>query len=123
MNELQGKKVLVVDDEEMLREVLIDALEMMGAQVLDAANGTAALALVREHAPQLVITDLRMPNGDGLSLLSAIRSEPEPHPRVILCSAFSDITNENARALGAFALFTKPFEWKSFRQAILDALR
>jgi len=122
MNELKDKRVLVVDDEEMLREVLTDALQMMGADVLAAPNGTVALALIRQSRPQLVITDIRMPDGDGLFLLAAIMSDPLPRPQVIVCTAFGDIDESEALARGAYALFMKPFEWRSFRKALVDAV-
>lgn len=122
MKPLANKRVLVVDDEEMLREVLCDALALLGAVTFEAPNGTAALQLVRDHKPDLVITDLRMAGGDGRALLGAIRQDPPPHPRIVICTAFSDVDSGDAEKFGAAAVFIKPFDWRKFRQAIIELM-
>ena len=73
----EKKQILVVDDEANLRRVLAAQLARDGYEVHAAEDGEAALALLREHHIDLVITDLRMPKVDGMELLrAALRDRP-----------------------------------------------
>src|SRR3546814_3792414 len=68
--------IVVADDEFLLAEMLADLLEDAGHEVLTASQGEAALRLVRERRPELVITDFMMPLMTGLELAEAIRDDP-----------------------------------------------
>jgi CheY-like chemotaxis protein len=81
-------RILLAEDEEALLEVMSDVLGAMGHDVLRALNGEDALALAREHRPDLVISDHMMPRRTGLELLRAMRSDAElAATRFILVSA------------------------------------
>ena len=83
--------ILVIEDEAPIRENLRTFLEMEGHAVIDAGDGAAGLALAREHAPDLVICDLRLPELDGCALLEALRSQPATAGiPVLLVSASAD---------------------------------
>jgi two-component system response regulator len=82
------KKILVVDDEQNIRTLLREELTDEGYDVLLAANGAQALAMIKEEKPDLVTLDIKMPGEDGLSLLRKIR-EIEYDLPVIICSAYS----------------------------------
>lgn len=69
--------VLVVDDQEDIRETLREVIEMAGCQTLAAANGAEALELLEHHRPCLIVLDLLMPIMSGLEMLDALRSRPE----------------------------------------------
>ncbi|MCH7745698.1 MAG: response regulator [Chloroflexi bacterium] len=69
-----GKKVLVVDDQELVREVLADCLELGGYEPCLASNGDEGLRQLHEHQPDLVITDMRMPGMDGYEFCRLIRN-------------------------------------------------
>lgn len=71
-----AKKILIADDDKLLRESLARALSDHGYQVVQAADGEEALKLALEHAPDLVITDVMMPKLDGLSMLQKLRTYP-----------------------------------------------
>lgn len=71
-----GATILVVEDEQELREYLVEELEDLGYRVRDAANGMLALALLRECRPDLVLTDIMMPQLGGADLYHATRREP-----------------------------------------------
>ena len=66
-------KVLVVDDKQMMRDSVATTLQRAGYQVVAAGDGAAALGLVARHHPSAVITDLKMPEMDGLELLEKLR--------------------------------------------------
>jgi signal transduction histidine kinase len=81
--------ILLVDDEEDIREVLAIALADMGYTVLTAANGRRALELFREKNPMIVLTDIKMPGMDGIELLKAIKAE-NPYTQVIMITGHGD---------------------------------
>jgi CheY-like chemotaxis protein len=108
----QQASVLVVDDEPGLREVMAIELEMNGYNVLTAPNGRAAFDLLGTSRVNTVISDVRMPDGDGLELLDRIQKltrETGRDVQVILMTGFSGITREEARARGADEMLLKPF--------------
>ncbi|MCX6110919.1 MAG: response regulator [Proteobacteria bacterium] len=122
MSTLREKTLLVVDDEVMIREILIEVLVDAGAQVDEAENGTAALAKVRAKHYDAVISDMRMPGGNGLELITKINQEITPRPKLFLCSGFTDVTAEAARDLGIVRIFSKPFAADEIVEALNNAL-
>ncbi len=74
---MTGKTLLVVDDEPHIRHMLDYKLGRAGFTVITASNGVDALRLAREHRPDLMVTDLQMPGGDGLSLCLKLNEEPD----------------------------------------------
>lgn len=72
-------RILIVEDEAVSREILKQIFAKNGfANIIEATNGKDGLAKAREHKPDLVITDLRMPEMDGYALCRALRAEPDP---------------------------------------------
>ncbi|MEM9074679.1 MAG: sigma-54 dependent transcriptional regulator, partial [Myxococcota bacterium] len=101
-------EVLVVDDEEGVREFVAEALSSAGHQVRCARDGVEALAAIRTAAVEVVLTDVRMPKLDGLALLEVIRRE-FPEVPVILLTAHGDIAMAvSAMRAGAFDFLEKP---------------
>ncbi len=106
------KRILVVDDSRVTREVI--KLLLIGGDVtlLDAANGAEALQKVRSDPPDLVLADLQMPELDGYGLCEALRSDPRTRrvPVVILTSSFGPEIDVRARAAGAREVLHKPIQ-------------
>jgi DNA-binding NtrC family response regulator len=121
---LLGKKqVLVADDEPNLRRVLGALLNRDGYDVHLAENGEQALALLREHHVDLVITDLRMPKLDGMALLREV-VRLDPGLPVLMLTAHGTVDNAvEALKLGAFDYLTKPFDQAEVRAVVQKALR
>jgi DNA-binding NtrC family response regulator len=111
MSELLGKKVLVVDDEDELREIFVDEFRAVGATVFEVRQGTAALEVLRREKIDIVLSDVRMPGGDGISLMRKIEKEIRPKPLLYLCSGFSEHSIEEMKAIGVVEIFEKPFDW------------
>jgi len=111
-------RVLVVDDNEGMRENLAEALAIEGYAVAVAADGEAALArLAEEPLPRVVLLDLMMPGMSGADLLTRIRQDPRLHGvRVVLTTGAS---GARSRAPGADAFLMKPFGVRE----LLEALR
>ena len=101
-------RILVVDDEEGIRSFLAEALEGAGHQVTQAADGLAGLDALSRHAFDLVLTDLKMPGLDGMSLLKHVRAE-QPDVEVIVLTAYATVqTAVDAMRLGAHNYLQKP---------------
>lgn len=103
-------KILVVDDDDVVREVMSSLLSNEGFSVAKAADGLEAINILRTEDMHLVITDLRMPGADGLDVLKrAIRNNPDC--AVVILTAFGTIdTALNAIHEGAYDYLTKPFK-------------
>ncbi len=111
--------VLVVDDEKSIRESLRMILEYEGYRVEEASSGPQALAKVAEGAPDAVLLDIKMPEMDGLAVLSAFRERGYEMP-VLVVSGHADVTTAvEATRRGAFDFFEKPLQ----RQRVLLSLR
>ena len=83
-------KILLVDDEPDIREVLNLSLSDLGYQVFEAENGDMALGIFKEVRPPLVLTDIKMPNMDGIELLQKVKHE-NPETEVIMITGHGDI--------------------------------
>jgi CheY-like chemotaxis protein len=99
--------VLVVDDEEGMRETLTDILEDAGYAVTVAADGETALARVRSEVFDLVLMDIRMPGRDGVSVLREIGRPP---PQVIMMTAYAMEDQMRQAVRDAYAVVHKPFQ-------------
>ncbi len=102
--------VLVVEDDDAMRELLVEELGDAGYRVRAAPGGHQGLELARNERMDLVITDLRMPDLDGFDLIRDVGALPDP-PHIVMITAFGSIeTAIKAVKLGAYDYITKPFE-------------
>jgi two-component system, NtrC family, response regulator AtoC len=119
----EHKQILVVDDEPNLRRVLSAQLERDGYEVHAAEDGEQALAILKEHHIDLVITDLRMPRIDGMELLRRAQKLDAELP-VVMITAHGTVDNAvEALKTGAFDYLTKPFDQLEVRTIVAKALR
>jgi DNA-binding NtrC family response regulator len=116
-------RILVVDDEKLIRWSVSERLQRDGYEVLAAESGEQALELVAAHAPDLMLLDVRLPGIDGLTTLGRALGL-HPDVAVIMMSAHStvDIAVE-AMKLGAFDFLVKPFPFQSLDAAVQRALQ
>jgi DNA-binding NtrC family response regulator len=117
-------RILVVDDQEDMREFLQDILAERGYPVETAADGPEALRALEGGGFHLVISDIRMPGMDGVTLLDRIKAEPGFTPFVILITAFGDV-DDTIRLLdrGAYDYVIKPFKLEQILVAVRRAER
>ncbi len=102
--------IVVAEDHDDIRYVLKRSLERAGHRVVATADGAAALAAVREHRPDLVVTDIDMPYLSGLELCRAIRADDDlRHIPVVVASGALLPGDGRASAAGASATLLKPF--------------
>jgi len=120
-NEIMAN-ILVVDDELGMRQFLTHLLQREGHVVRVAANGREALDLLREPPPDLIISDIRMPDMGGVDLLRAAR-EMLPDVEVIMMTAFANVdTAREAFLLGAYDFVQKPFDNDLLKETVTRAL-
>ena len=114
--EAPRRKVLMVDDDAILREVMTDQLGGLGWKVTDAENGEEAISRIAHDIPDLAIVDISMPKLDGFGLLRHLRQDPRTHDLpVIVCTSHNDREPiEQAYRLGASSFVTKPINWPQF---------
>jgi two-component system response regulator AtoC len=121
---LVGKKhILVVDDEANLRRLLAAQLAQDGYEVHTVADGKEAVAALKEQHFDAVISDLRMPNMDGLSLLAHVQAEHGDIPVIVLTAHGTVETAVDAMRLGAFDFLTKPFDRAEMQLVVSKAVR
>lgn len=114
--------VLVVDDEGSLRESLAMILEMEEFNVLSAADGAEAIETLKKNKVHFVLSDVRMPNVDGVQLLEKIRELDPTIPIVVLMTGFSEHTKDEIIAKGALDVIFKPFDMDKIAEFIKDAV-
>lgn len=119
-------RLLVVDDEPDLRELLRVSLSLVGHDVSVAADGHRGLELAVETKPDAVVLDVMMPGLDGWSVLAALKSDKDPTvsgiPVLMLTARADDLDIVKGGIEGAVRYLTKPFAIKDLRQAVDDAL-
>ncbi len=122
MEKIGQASCLIVDDEAPLRQVLLHLMRGDGFACHEAANGRDALAFLENHRVTLVISDLRMPQVDGIELLREIRSR-YPDTAVIMLTAVADVeVAVKCLAIGAMDYLTKPFHLEEVRARVTQAL-
>jgi CheY-like chemotaxis protein len=124
MRDLSELDVLVVDDQEMMRDLLVRVLKDAGvAKVREADSGKTALALLSEAPTDLMFADHSMPHMDGPTLIAAVRAEPAlGNPRIIMISGVTDPhEHKMARDAGADVVLIKPVKAEELFRAIGQA--
>src|SRR5689334_9379932 len=123
MNESEAKGyILVVDDEPQITRVLKTTLSSQGYAVRSAADGEEAIQIMKDWSPDLVITDLRMPNLGGLELCRHLRSKSRI-PIIVLSVKGEERTKVEALDAGADDYVTKPFGVNELLARVRAALR
>ncbi|MDR3203499.1 MAG: sigma-54 dependent transcriptional regulator [Deltaproteobacteria bacterium] len=118
-----AEKVLVVDDEPNYRLIIGQVLESEGYEVLESSSGREAFELFRERLDvDLVLTDITMPDGDGLELLSKVKAERSEVPVVMLTANIDVRLAVEATKKGAFDYLTKPYDNEELVRCVKKAL-
>ncbi len=121
MNDINGKTILIVDDEPDIREVLAISLQDMGYRTVEAENAATAFDRFQKERPQIVVTDIKMPGGDGIGLLRKIKHE-NTETEVIMITGHGDM-NLAIRSLkyAATDFITKPINVDALEIAVRRA--
>lgn len=115
------KSILIVDDETEIAAILSQRLELKGFRTKTAQSGNEAYEILRGEVFDLIISDIRMPNGDGVSLLKRLRADGNRTP-LLFVTGFADIEKEEAIRLGASDLLAKPMTGADLFEAVRKIL-
>lgn len=110
-------RILVVDDEPMVRFLLVRFLEEEGHTVNEAADGIEALEQLSRRTYDLLITDVHMPRMSGIDLVRAVRRQGNRVP-IIVMDSYPDLFTESEVGAEAFALLAKPFDLSEVRRVL-----
>lgn len=118
--------VFVIEDDEFFSAMLVAMLQQEGHKVTETNDGIKALDLLRRIKPDLIITDILMPNMDGVELIMELSKKSSAIPLIAISGGRRSITAEfnlgSAKLLGVKSTLVKPFTLMDLRKAIQDAL-
>jgi CheY-like chemotaxis protein len=118
-------KVLVIEDQEVLRESILNILNTRGFNAIGAEDGRRGLQLATEWVPDLILCDIRMPELDGYEVLSSLRQDPltATIPFLFLTAETIQTVASKGKLLGANGYLLKPFTTAELLEAISQELR
>jgi signal transduction histidine kinase len=119
------KRILVIDDEEWLREMMQMALRQKGYEVIEAANGALGIEVARKELPDLILCDVNMEKVDGYLTLSSLRSEPATSsiPFILMTGLADNAGMRHGMELGADDYLPKPFTIEALYGAVEARLK
>ena len=120
-----NKKVLVVDDSQTMRLfILFNLIKLLpGVKIMEAEHGADAVEKLKQHDMDLILTDMNMPEMDGLGLVTAIRQElKKDTPIIVITTKSEQALRDQCLALGANGYITKPLNIRQFRETVLTHL-
>ncbi len=119
-----AKRIMTVDDSASIRQMVSFTLKGAGYEVVEAVDGKDALTKVNGTPVNMVITDLNMPNLDGIGLIRALRGRPDFKfvPIVMLTTESQDTKKQEGRAAGATGWIVKPFQAEQLLQVVKKVL-
>ncbi|MEK3884122.1 response regulator [Paenibacillus sp. PL2-23] len=120
---MDKKKVLIVDDQNGIRVLLLEVFSSEGYNTFQAANGKIALEIVKRESPDLVLLDMKIPGMDGLEILKHIKAI-DSSIKVIMMTAYGELDMiKEATDHGALMHFTKPFDIDEMRMEVNKQLQ
>jgi two-component system chemotaxis response regulator CheY len=120
-----AKRILIVEDSKMTRSLIVSALEEIADfTIIEAANGFQALRKLPEVSPDLVITDINMPDINGLEVVRFVKQSDnfKDIPVIIVTTEGRDVDRERGLKLGADRYLVKPFEPEELQQYVEELL-
>jgi len=119
------KKILIADDSSTMRSLIVSTLDAMGDfELIEAENGFEALRILPREKVDLVLTDINMPDINGLELVSFVRNNPlyKDTPLIIISTEGSERDREKGLSLGANAYLVKPFKPEQLQALVAELL-
>ena len=107
--DIMNKKIFIVDDQEEIRELLSESFQEEGYKTFLAEDGIKALELFKENEIDVILSDIKIPNLDGIEFSKAVKSVNTDIP-IFLITAFSEYTEKDIISIGVEAVIFKPFD-------------
>ena len=120
---LTGLRILVVDDDECLREILVEMLTRYGAFICVSSSGKNALECLVSDRFDAIISDMRMPDGDGLFLANEVAKFKGHKPIFFILSGYNDLTPEQCRDGEIKLILEKPIKMSALAEIIQEAIK
>ena len=122
-NRLDSIRVLVVDDDPDIRELIVIALESEGAEIATAEDGNQAITALRSAPPQLVVLDMMLPHRSGFLVMEEIQSMSPPPPVIMVTANEGRRHKAYAESLGVSAYLNKPVPMSLLLDTAVDVLQ
>lgn len=116
-------KILIVDDSRFSRKLIVSALQSTDHEIIQAEDGVLGLAMIEQHHPDCVVSDLLMPNMDGVDLLRKVRSVGSDLPIIIVSADIQQSSRQKCEELGVSGFLSKPFDRETLLACIDNALQ
>ena len=116
-------KVLIVDDEQDICEITSFLFDSNGHETAVAYDANEGFEKVKSFMPDIVLSDIRMPGGGGISLLERVSALSDIKPLVFLITGYADISKEEALAKGAVDIFSKPIKLQDIYDRVMSHLK
>lgn len=114
--------ILVVDDDRELCALCKEELEDEGFKVIIAYNGADAFSIYQAQEVDVILSDIKMPNGDGLKLIQKIKAQGQNTPLMVLMTGFAAIDDDDVYDMGVTKLYVKPLDVEEFVEDIIRFL-
>ncbi len=115
-------RVLVVEDDAAVAQLLVDVLESHGHRVIAVHDARSAYDVIDRNLPDLILLDLMLPDADGLALLNVLKTAHQQVPIVVISARSAQVDQVLCRHLGAADFIAKPFDLDDFDVRIAAAL-
>lgn len=122
-SEKDKKSILIVEDEDILREALADEFRLAHFDTFEAANVKEAISKLATNKVDGVLSDMRMPGGNGDILLAHVRTLGEKAPVFMFLTGYSELSDSDLYHRGAEKVFSKPFEMEKLLEGVSEQLR
>ena len=121
--QMNRKMILVVEDEEIERNLVVEVLDTLGYDAVSAENGRKALDIIAEQDIDLILTDIHMPEINGLELLKRVRDNGKDIPVILMTGFDPDEAREFSEKYEAAALLIKPFRLMELKSILEDQFK
>jgi len=119
---MQPKTILIVEDDEAVRQAIAEVVQLYGWQVLEASNGVHGLRVFKNQLPDIVLADVLMGDFDGFQLAAGIKSISPKAPVIMMTAFGSSELRQKAQNVGVSAFLRKPFETEELMVALRRSL-
>ena len=122
MEQCKPKTILIVEDDEAVRQAIAEVVHLYGWQVLEASNGVHGLRVFKNQLPDIVLADVLMGDFDGFQLAAGIKSISPKAPVIMMTAFGSSELRQKAQNVGVSAFLRKPFETEELMVALRRSL-